>query len=200
MSVLMFAGHDTTAYQLTWLTVELAQHPEVVQKVREELDRVLGPRGVTPMNCLPQDLGKLIYLNDVIKEGMRLWPVTLTISVRLAVKDIPYHDVIIPQGSSCQLNVFWMMRNGIRQPKEFIPERWAPDDPEVALLRDIFIPFSFGRRSCVGQNLALLELKLALACVFHSYDFQLVSKVKEEAGLTLIPKTANFRVSHRSVL
>lgn len=92
---------------------------------------------------------------------------------------------------------FAMFRSGIREPDAFIPERWADDDADATALKEMFIPFSTGKRSCVGQNLALLELKLVLAFMMHSYDFKLVSEIQDFYFLSLKPMNANFEVSRR---
>ena len=73
-AVIIVAGHDTTAYQLSLLMVQLARHPLVVEKLREELDSVYaGTEG--PLKSTPTQLSQLTYLSMVIKEGMRLDPV-----------------------------------------------------------------------------------------------------------------------------
>ena len=64
-------------------------------------------------------------------------------------------------------------------------------------LKELFLPFSTGKRACIGQNLALLEMKLVLATLFNSYDFELTSRVEESYYLSLKPLNANFKISKR---
>ena len=59
------------------------------------------------------------------------------------------------------------------------------------------MPFASGRRGCVGQTLALLELKIVIATLFYSYDFKIISEIVEGSVLTLQPMNANLRVFHR---
>jgi cytochrome P450 len=59
------------------------------------------------------------------------------------------------------------------------------------------MPFGGGRRGCVGQTLALLELKVVLATLFYSYDFEIISEIEEVSSLTLKPMNADLRVLHR---
>jgi cytochrome P450 len=59
------------------------------------------------------------------------------------------------------------------------------------------MPFSSGRRNCVGQVLALMKLKVVLATLFYSYDFEIISDIREVSILTSKPMNADFRISHR---
>lgn len=71
------------------------------------------------------------------------------------------------------------------------------NDPDHDVLKEIAFPFSSGKRACVGQNLALLELKLVLANLFYFYDFELVGEVTEMYYITVKPLNANFKISKR---
>ena len=195
VTIFMLAGHDTTAYQLSWIIIELARHPEVVKTLREELDNAFTPVG--PRDCTASQLSKLDYLSKVVKEGMRLWPVVANGSQRRILVDIPYKEYIIPKGATLAMNNFAMFRIGIQDGNEFIPERWNDGNPDEHKLKELFIPFASGKRNCVGQALALLELKLVIATLFHSYNFEIVGEFEEEVTLTMKPKNADLRVSHR---
>ena len=195
VTILMLAGHDTTAYQVSWIIIELARHPDVVRKLRVELDSALAPMG--PRSCTAAQLSKLDYLGNVIKEGMRLWPVVASGSQRRILVDIRYKNFILPKGSSVGIANFAMFRNGIHDGHAFIPERWNDDDPDKALLKELFIPFSHGKRNCVGQALALLELKLVIATLFAAYDFEIIGEFEESLSLTMKPINADLRVTHR---
>jgi cytochrome P450 len=77
------------------------------------------------------------------------------------------------------------------------PNRWADTDPDAVKLKELSFPFSSGKRACIGQNLALLELKLVLANLVYSYDFELVSEISEMYYITLKPLNANFKITRR---
>lgn len=98
VSILLLAGHETTSFQLSWLTIELARRPYIVTKIRAEIASVLGPSGATPLTCTPSQLIQLTYLGDVIKEGMRLWPVAAAATSREAPRDLLHNGMIIPKG------------------------------------------------------------------------------------------------------
>jgi cytochrome P450 len=87
--------------------VEVSRHPEVQQRIQRELQSVV-PGAVE--HLLPSHLAELAYLECVIKEGMRLWPVAALGSMRLASKDIPYKDFIIPKGSTLMIPFYPLFR------------------------------------------------------------------------------------------
>ena len=90
-----------------------------------------------------------------------------------------------------------MLRTGIREPDNFLPDRWKDGDVDANKLKELFLPFSTGRRGCVGQTLAILEMKLVIATLFSSYDFKLISEIEEVYFLTLKPQNADFKISRR---
>jgi cytochrome P450 len=155
--------------------------------------RCIGPR-----HCSAQQLSELDYLGKVIKEGMRLWPVVADGSTREITVDIPYKKYVLPKGSTVAINNFLMFRTNIQNPDEFIPERWEEDGEDIEQLKELFIPFSSGPRNCIGQSLALLELKLVIATLFYSYDFEIIGDFYEYNLLTLRPQDASLRVHHRA--
>jgi cytochrome P450 len=192
---MLLAGHDTTAYQLSLTVLEIVKHPEVLRKLQEELDSALPNRDG---NFSADALTELTYLNCVINEGNRLQPVAAQGSLREAACDIEYEGMVIPKGSTIILPPYAMHRSSIiRSPDEFIPERWLADDPELEALKSLFYPFSSGKRNCVGQNLAMLELRMFIATLFRRFNFELVSKVSYDYYLVLRPVNANFKVTRR---
>jgi cytochrome P450 len=81
-----------------------------------------------------------------------------------------------------------------QDPESFDPDRWAPDNPEAEKLKELYYPFSLGKRNCVGQNLAALEIKLILASVLRSFRFELVSQPGMDYFFTLKPTNTHMRV------
>ena len=199
ITTFLIAGHDTTGYQMAWIIIELAKNPRVVKILRAELDKVLGPGDVsddTPIT--PDQLSQMVYLGNVIKEGQRLWPVTAVGPNRELAVDIRCSDtVVLPKGAFVTVGIFAMFRSGIHDADYFMPERWNDDDPDAAKLKEMFIPFSVGKRNCIGMPLANLELKMGLATIFKTFDFELVSGINDYFFLTLKPQNANMRVSLR---
>jgi cytochrome P450 family 4 len=102
------AGHDTTGYSLSWILVEVARHQLVQEKVFQELQSIV-PADAKHVDL--DSLAQLTYLDQVIKEGMRLWPVVGLGSSREASRDIEYNGMIIPKGSILTINFYSLFRD-----------------------------------------------------------------------------------------
>ena len=114
MSIFMVAGHETTAYTLAWTILEITRNPEVLKKLTAEIDAAVPGTD----NITQKQLNEMTYLDYVIKESMRLWPVAAMGSMRIASKDISYDDFIIPKGSLLSLPFFAIFRTDGIQVKE----------------------------------------------------------------------------------
>jgi cholesterol 24(S)-hydroxylase len=187
MTTFTVAGHDTSSFSVAWTIIEVAKQPHIYQKIKAEIDAVIG-NDVEHMT--QQHLTKLVYLDSVIKEGMRLNPVIAQGSFRKALKDVKFQDMIIPKGSDIILPQYVLFRMGIQDPESFNPDRWNPDSPDLEQLKVSFLPFALGRRNCIGQNLANFEVKLILATLFRSFRFELQTMVEKECFLMLQPNNA----------
>ena len=162
---IFFAGHEATSLALTWTWYVLSQNPEVERRLWEELDAVLGGR-------MPElgDLPRLSYTRMVLEEAMRLYP-PVPLFIREAVHDDAIAGYRVPAGSLvlvCQYiahrhPAFWD-NPGICDPERFSPER-AAGRPRFA-----YFPFGGGQRTCIGNNMAMLEAQLILAAVAQRYQ------------------------------
>jgi len=167
--MLLYAGHDTTSLSLTWILLELAKKPHEQRLLRNEL-----------RSHPEEDRSNSTMLRNVIKEGMRLHPVAAVIE-RIVNKDIIYRreghskGLLIPKGSHVSCHNFILCRNEkyFKDPDEFIPSRWE-DASEDAIAASM--PFAIGRRNCVGQSLAMIELRCVLARLCTDYDFSVVEE------------------------
>jgi cytochrome P450 family 4 len=171
--------------------IEVAKQPHIFDKIKTEINSIVDK---DIEHITKQDLSKMVYLDQVIKEGMRLWPVTAMGSIRQNSKDIKFQDMIIPKGSTININQYAIFRMGIQDPESFNPERWSPGSPDLEQLKVSFLPFAFGRRNCIGQNLAIFEAKLILATLFRSFKFELQTVVAKAFTLTLKPINAFLKV------
>jgi cytochrome P450 len=109
MTTFILAGHDTTAYSLAWTIIEVARNPEVYQKVKKEIDSISpGNERITV-----SQMNSMSYLDCIIKESMRLWPVAASGISREMSKDIPFNDYVIPKGSVVIFPFISIFRNGI---------------------------------------------------------------------------------------
>ncbi|XP_060223956.1 cytochrome P450 3A14-like isoform X2 [Meriones unguiculatus] len=139
----ILAGYDTTSTALSSIMYTLATHPDAQMKLQHEIDTFLP-------NKEPATYGALRgmeYLDMVVNETLRLYPVTFRVS-RLSKKDAQINGVLIPKNTSITVPVFALHRD---------PEHWT--DPED------FLP----ERNCIGMRFALLNMKLAVVKILQNF-------------------------------
>ena len=156
---IFLAGHDTTAAALTWAWLLLGTHPEVEQRLHDEIIAVVGNR-----NPEPADAARLVYTDMVIREVLRLYPPIGRIG-RRPVEDIDLGPVMLPRDAPVFVSPFVTQRDQrwFAQPDAFLPERWA--DAAAQRPRFAWFPFGAGPRSCIGEHFGRLVLVLAVATI-----------------------------------
>ncbi|KAK9744655.1 Cytochrome P450 [Popillia japonica] len=166
MNTFLLAGYETTAITISWAIFHLGNSPEIQQKAYEELQRVVkGKRVPTTM----EELHQLKFLECIIKETLRLYPV-LPLITRELTEDIQIENYTVPAGTQAVLHLFGVQRDPehFPEPNKFDPDRFLPEN-----LKDrhpfCYVPFSAGPRNCLGMRFALLELKALLASVISHY-------------------------------
>jgi len=191
------AGHETTATALTWTWYLLCQHPDIYEKVQQEVDSVL--QGRTPTYA---DLARLPYCLQVFKESMRLYPPAYGFS-RRALKDVEIDGYLVPANWIVLVAPYTLHRRAefFPQPETFDPERFAPER-EKLLPRYAYMPFGAGPRICIGMHLAMMEGHLLLATLAQRASFTLLPgqsiKIDPVHNLTLRPAGAvNVQVKKR---
>jgi cytochrome P450 len=182
---LFLAGHETTANTLSWTWWLLAQNPAVEKKFHEELDGVLGGRTPTL-----DDLPKLVFLNNVLTESLRLYPTAWGMA-RLAVEEHEIAGYPVHVGNGVAF-AQWVVHRDPRwfdAPLEFRPERWESGLAKQ-LPRFAYFPFGGGPRQCIGNTFALMEASVVLATIGQKFRFALAPghKVVPLASITLRPK------------
>jgi cytochrome P450 len=161
---MVFAGHETTALALTFVWYLLSRNPEVGERLRREVDAVVGDGPVEWSH-----LADLSYVERVIEEALRLYPPIHTLP-RETTRDVEVGDHVIPQGSEVLLSVVTVHRDGrfYDDPSSFAPDRWAGERassrPEYA-----YAPFGAGPRRCIGRAFATVEAKLVVAEIARRY-------------------------------
>lgn len=162
----MFEGHDTTAWGTTWAIYLLGLHPEVQQKVHEEVDILFdeSPDGELSLEDLKI---KLEYTEAVIKEAQRLYP-SVPIIMRSLDQDVQICGYDVPAGVELALhvNLIHSDPNHWPEPQRFLPERFLTKERRHPYS---YIPFSAGPRNCIGQKFAMLEEKALIAHVLRSF-------------------------------
>jgi cytochrome P450 len=207
---LLFAGQDTSAATLSWTLHLLSLYPTVQSKLAEEVQMML-----TEEEDLDKDaptvtkkmISKLPFLDAVVKESMRLYPVAPFV-VRQLTHDLPLaaeegeqqHKTTLPAGALACIWIYGLHRNPKfwNRPNEFLPERWIdPALKDIGLSNGAYLPFASGPRNCVGQPLAHVVLRTLLTRLVHKFDFrderldngsEACALLKDmQAGFTVLP-------------
>lgn len=182
---IMLAGHETTALALTWAFYLLAEHPEVYNRLQEEVDRVLNGR-------LPTfaDLPELTYTTMVIEETLRLYPPAYAIA-RFGQGPDQVSGYDLPKNAVVTLSPFLTHRHPDfwEEPERFDPERFTPER-KAERHRFAYIPFGAGPRLCIGNNFAMTEAILLLATISQQTGLTLTHRhpVEMDPLITLRPK------------
>ncbi|XP_055547839.1 cytochrome P450 4d1-like [Wyeomyia smithii] len=168
----MFAGHDTTASAITFLLYILAKHPDVQQKVYEEIMAVLGDSGDTPPNITM--LNDLKYLDLAVKESLRLFPPVPFIT-RTALKEVDLCGLKVPANTNFTIGIYNMHHNAtyFPDPERFMPERFEAELGAEKRNPYAYVPFSAGGRNCIGQKFAQYMIKSTISKVIRNCRVEL---------------------------
>ncbi|KAG0358831.1 cytochrome P450 [Gamsiella multidivaricata] len=175
----IFAGHETTSAALSWAFYQLACHPGIQQRLREETRQLYSNTNGDPSY---DDLNSLPYLNAVVRESLRIWsPVPLNLRVSVEDDYLPRSNglepLFVPAGTNLQIPMFILQRD----PKiwgpdslEFNPDRWISDTPCPPYMPPhglCYFPFYHGKRGCIGNKVATLEMKTHIANLINTFEF-----------------------------
>jgi len=181
---LLIAGHETVASALTWTWYLLSTHPDVEQRLFDEVFGLL--KGYPPTT---RDLDNLPYTAQVFTEALRLYPPAWLITRKAQAED----EILgypIPAGAIMVISpyVIHRLETYWKNPEIFLPERFA-QDPEGTSHRFTFIPFGAGPRLCIGNQFAMIEAKLILATMIQALHFNPPhQKPMVDALVTLRPR------------
>ncbi|XP_061178614.1 cytochrome P450 3A24-like [Saccostrea echinata] len=171
--IFFFAGYETTAATLAFLTYFLALNPNVQQKMFEEIVSELG-------NEEPgyDNVGKLQYMDMCINETMRMFPIAPRTD-RLCVQETEVNGLNIPKGMQIAIPI-WILHHSDKlweDPEKFEPERFSPEN-KAKMNPYQFMPFGYGPRICIGIRLALTEIKIAMTKVLREFEINTCSRTK----------------------
>ncbi|KAK4364176.1 hypothetical protein RND71_015534 [Anisodus tanguticus] len=177
------AATDTSAVTNEWAMAEVIKHPRVLKKIQEELDIVVGSdRMVTE-----SDLIHLKYLRCVVRETFRMHPAGPFLIPHESTSDTHINGYYIPAKTRVFINTHGLGRNTKIWDNidEFRPERHLPNDDitrvEISHGLDFkILPFSAGKRKCPGAPLGVKLVLMALARLFHCYDWSPPDGVRPE--------------------
>lgn len=178
---LLAAGYETTGTLLSNCTYALAFHPEVQEKLFEQLSQIVEYDVEKNTHHFDYDaLTSCQYLDAVISESLRILPPALQTD-RVALQDyfIKKYNVQIPEGMGVLLGIYAVHTDPDYwdEPEKFKPERFMPGNREK-IVPGSYAPFSLGPRHCIGMRFSLTEAKIGLAKVLMRFRFETAPNTK----------------------
>ena len=197
ISISILAGFETTSTALSWFIYFMSKYPNIQQKIKDELKEY----GLTSNSTLTYEIiEKLIYVDCVTKEVLRFAPIAAGI-VREAIDDDILDGYQIRKGDLILIAIqnlhqhpkYWNI-----DPKLFHPERFLDEDKSPP--RYAYLPFGGGHRACIGQDLAILELKTAITRLMQRVTIEDPGCEHNNSGgfiqhITCFPKHLTVRVT-----
>ncbi|POW16448.1 hypothetical protein PSTT_01320 [Puccinia striiformis] len=166
----LIAGSDTTSNSSCMILWWAIKHPNVYQKLMQELDENLGTEAGVVSYADSKDLK---YLNACINETLRIHSTSSIGLPRILPRTVSFKGHILSKGLVCSVPTFTIHHDAEvwGDPFTFRPERWL--EPNAKDREKAFEPFSCGPRSCIGRNLAMMELYMITATILKRYEFAL---------------------------
>ena len=184
LGVLFLAGHETSASALTWAFYILANRPDVVARIRDEVAHVSGSAATSFEN-----IKALGFTRNVFRETVRLYP-PITFLPRVALETTQIGKRRVPRGALVIVAPWVLHRHQSywKNPDAFDPDRFLPER-ESDMTSGAYIPFGLGPRVCAGAAFAQVEAVLIIAELTRRFDFQLFESdnVEPAARLTTRP-------------
>lgn len=182
---ILVPGYETAATAMIWIFHLLAQHPEVEDKVRQELDARLGGR--TPAAA---DIAALPYLHQVILECLRVHP-PFWAYTRQAIQDDEINGYRVPAGAIVVASPYVTHKHPEFWPdaEVFAPERFETEKAST-IHRGAYFPFGRGPRICIGEPQGMLILEMLTAMTLQRYALRLedTEPVEIKTSMTVRPK------------
>ncbi|XP_042886027.1 cytochrome P450 9e2-like [Penaeus japonicus] len=183
----LVAGYDTTASTLAFASFLLAKHPEIQQRLRQEMNELIDQHG----DITYQGIMEAKYLDACIMESLRLYPPGLFLE-RQCVKEykVPGFDFTIEPGTVVSCPVWTVHRDPKYwpEPEEFRPERFLPEN-KANIANFTHMPFGVGPRNCLAMRFALMEVKVGLAKMLLASDIKLSpghEEIETDFGIGLL--------------
>ena len=193
LQTILSGATDTITIGLVWALSLLLNNSHALKKFQQELDLHVGKERQVDES----DMTKLVYLNAVVKETLRLYPTVPLSAPHESMEQCTVGGYHVPKGTRLMTNI-WKIHHDPRvwpNPHEFQPERFLTSHKDVDVRRQHFefIPFGSGRRICPGIFLSLQVMQLALANLIHGFDLSTISNdpvdMSESSGLTNLKAT-----------
>ncbi|XP_063771214.1 cytochrome P450 2K1-like [Pseudophryne corroboree] len=185
---LFAAGMETTTTTLRWGLLLMMKYPEIQKKVQKEIDSVIG-------SAQPQmeHRKQMPYTDAVIHEIQRFGDIVPGNVPHATSQDVTFRGYFIPKGITVIPFLTSALKDGayFEKPDEFYPEHFLTSEGHFKK-NEAFIPFSIGKRSCAGENMAKMELFVFFTSLLQNFTFQAPPGAKldltPEVGTTNAPK------------
>lgn len=167
---IFLAGTETTSMTLRYCLMVLLQHPDVAEKIQEEIERVIGTERPPAL----RDRAAMPYTDAVIHEVQRFLDLIPLGFVRTVARDTPLGGFTIPKGCT----IYPVLSSALKDPRHFKnPEVFDPqhflDEKGAFKKNEAFIPFSAGKRMCLGESMARTQLFLFLTAILQRFRLRL---------------------------
>jgi cytochrome P450 len=192
MKQYLWAGTETTALTLAWCLYLLSQNPGVADKIRAEANEICGDNEPTW-----DQVAQLSYTRQVLQETMRLYPPIWAL-IRVADGDDVIEGHEVHKGDKIVMCTYLAHHSPKywTNPEEFQPERFSPERMKKRI-KYSYLPFSAGKRACIGGALSQIENMLALVTLLRRFDPEYVGDAPApiQSTVTLCPKGGlNFKI------
>lgn len=178
---LLLLGYETTAAALAWVFYLIHSHPQVLDKLRQELDSL----GENPQ---PDAIATLPYLSAVCQESLRIYPIALICTPRMVKDSVQVTGYNLPSGAIVVPCIYLAHRRAetYPQPEQFLPERFL----QQKFSPFEYLPFGGGSRGCIGAAFSMYEMKLVLVTVLSHFELDLANQrpvYPVRRGITIVP-------------
>lgn len=165
---LFSAGMVTTSTTLAWALLLMILHPDVQRRVQQEIDEVIGQARPAEM----ADQARMPYTMAVIHEVQRFGDIVPLGVPHMTSRDIEVQGFLIPKGTTLITNLSSVLKDERvwAKPLRFHPDHFL-DAQGRFVKHEAFMPFSAGRRACLGEPLARMELFLFFTCLLQRFSF-----------------------------
>lgn len=198
LNTFVIAGHDTTTSSVSWTMYLLGHHPEIQQRVREEIDQYLEELNENNEQITVANLKKLTYLNNVIKESLRLYPPGPFIARKGRAPLVINEQITIP----ANVDVLFLIQHihtqekYFKNPLQFFPERFELCKEEPGWVTNAaYMPFVSGLRVCLGRDYALAQQKILFVNLLSRYTFKAMDQYgSTQPNFNFLLSSANFPI------
>ncbi|QHO43063.1 Cytochrome P450 [Arachis hypogaea] len=192
------AAYETSTSAIEWVMSELLKHPSVMKKLQHEIQHAVG--GINK-EVEENEIENMPYLDMVVKETLRLYPVAPLLVPHVSRNDVVIEGYYIKRNTQIIINAWAIGRDPrvwSENAEKFYPERFEHNNVDI-LGRDFrFIPFGSGRRGCPGAQLGFATIKFVVAQLVHCFNWELPFgmscdelDMNETFGIT-IPRTTHL--------